>query len=611
MAASLLRAAGRRAWPSPRLPASFSSRSAAPEWASSLTSHDARLAAEARRREIEARWKEGGAFLEALKALGRPGSKASAEEVRVLVHVALRRGTVRRAAHVAAALRAMGEKRDSASAAWLLGEARSREIPLDARTFDAALRAFAAAGDEARALEVLEEMETRGPAPTGFSYAAAIRASSDAATDALLARAVASGDEHVGVAFHAALRRAKGDWARAVDLVARRVPAAGVEATDSDYVVALVACQRAGRFEEALEVLARARAAGRDTDMAWTLAVAACGSARRPDVAKKTYERWRAAGRGPGGAVAEALVQYAGPDEAKELLAALVAQGAASLRCVLYAARVNRSDPETVLAYVRTCERDTGEAPDAALCGAVLEALAREAGRSGTALDLLDDMADRDVFVDDRGLAAAVRACGRDGRWREALDLYDGRPLDHAPKAAHAAVDVCARFGRTADATRICLDAPPTDLAIHREAAKASFAKRDYDGLVAIHAHWAGRKAAKPGKRDKALVLDVHGLTVPLALGATLTAVRAHAAAADDDPVPSLVLLTGSRQGPSQKASYLKRDLARALTRDLGLWLGEAKKNDGVLVLPAAALRHHNTTTSTPRRPPEPDAVPF
>merc|ERR1712147_249589 len=116
--------------------------------AASALAIDGRVGAAERRRAAGARWRDGGAFFETLGALGRGGAPAEARAaVRVAVVLGLRRGTVSRGAHVAAAVKAFGRARDGDGVAWLLGEAATRGIALDLRSANAALRAYATARD--------------------------------------------------------------------------------------------------------------------------------------------------------------------------------------------------------------------------------------------------------------------------------------------------------------------------------------------------------------------------------------------------------------------------------------------------------------------------------
>ena len=555
--------------------------------AASALAIDGRVGAAERRRAAGARWRDGGAFFETLGALGRGGAPAEARAaVRVAVVLGLRRGTVSRGAHVAAAIKAFGRARDGDGVAWLLGEAATRGIALDLRSANAALRAYATARDGRRAAALLDAMERRGPAPDGLSYAAAVDAARDAgAVDALLARAGAlgvGGDGTARVAFRAATRLARNDWRRAADLVLRRYEREGGVAPEAgDYALALKACAVGGRPEEALELLGAAEAGGAADGNVAAAAVAACASGGDVAAALAVVEA-RGGARAPEAVVVAGLRALADRGDAARAAAVLADMDPPSVAAFAAAVDAHRGDADACLALLRRCRGATGAPPDAAVVGGVLEALSREAGRSGDAAELLEDAAREGVTPDDRCVAAAMRANTRDGDWRGALDVFEARGGVGA-RSRHAALEACVAGGDHATAKAVALAAPP-DPQLLRDAARACVAARDFGGAADCAA-----RAAKPPRDDrraKALAVDVHGLSFPLALGAVVAAARG----ARDDPAPTLVVLTGKGADRRTRPGVLKPRLERALADDLGLRLGDAGAHAGVLVVPRSAV---------------------
>ena len=514
--------------------------------AASALAIDGRVGAAERRRAAGARWRDGGAFFETLGALGRGGAPAEARAaVRVAVVLGLRRGTVSRGAHVAAAIKAFGRARDGDGVAWLLGEAATRGIALDLRSANAALRAYATARDGRRAAALLDAMERRGPAPDGLSYAAAVDAARDAgAVDALLARAGAlgvGGDGTARVAFRAATRLARNDWRRAADLVLRRYEReGGVTPEAGDYALALKACAVGGRPEEALELLGAAEARGAADGNVAAAAVAACASGGDVAAALAVVEA-RGGARAPAAVVVAGLRALADRGDAARAAEVLDAMDPPTVAAFAAAVDAHRGDADACLALLRRCRGATGAPPDAAVVGGVLEALSREPGRSGDAAELLEDAAREGAAPDDRCVAAAMRAHIRDGDWRGALAVFEARGRAGA-RARHAALEACVAGGDHATAKAVALAAPP-DPQLLRDAARACVAARDFGGAADCAA-----RAAKPPREDrraKALAVDVHGLSFPLALGAVVAAARG----ARGDPPPTLVVLTRAGQG--------------------------------------------------------------
>ena len=555
--------------------------------AASALAIDGRVGAAERRRAAGARWRDGGAFFETLGALGRGGAPAEARAaVRVAVVLGLRRGTVSRGAHVAAAVKAFGRARDGDGVAWLLGEAATRGIALDLRSANAALRAYATARDGRRAAALLDAMERRGPAPDGLSYAAAVDAARDAgAVDALLARAGAlgvGGDGTARVAFRAATRLARNDWRRAADLVLRRYEReGGVTPEAGDYALALKACAVGGRPEEALELLGAAEARGAADGNVAAAAVAACASGGDVAAALAVVEA-RGGARAPEAVVVAGLRALADRGDAARAAEVLAGMDPPTVAAYAAAVDAHRGDADACLDLLRRCRGATGAPPDAAVVGGVLEALSREPGRSGDAAELLEDAAREGVTPDDRCVAAAMRAHIRDGDWRGALDVFEARGRAGA-RARHAALEACVAGGDHATAKAVALAAPP-DPQLLRDAARACVAARDFGGAADCAA-----RAAKPPRDDrraKALAVDVHGLSFPLALGAVVAAARG----ARDDPAPTLVVLTGKGADRRTRPGVLKPRLARALIDDLGLRLGDAGAHAGVLVVPRSAV---------------------
>ena len=555
--------------------------------AASALAIDGRVGAAERRRAAGARWRDGGAFFETLGALGRGGAPAEARAaVRVAVVLGLRRGTVSRGAHVAAAVKAFGRARDGDGVAWLLGEAATRGIALDLRSANAALRAYATARDGRRAAALLDAMERRGPAPDGLSYAAAVDAARDAgAVDALLARAGAlgvGGDGTARVAFRAATRLARNDWRRAADLVLRRYEReGGVTPEAGDYALALKACAVGGRPEEALELLGAAEARGAADGNVAAAAVAACASGGDVAAALAVVEA-RGGARAPEAVVVAGLRALADRGDAARAAEVLAGMDPPTVAAYAAAVDAHRGDADACLDLLRRCRGATGAPPDAAVVGGVLEALSREPGRSGDAAELLEDAAREGVTPDDRCVAAAMRAHIRDGDWRGALDVFEARGRAGA-RSRHAALEACVAGGDHATAKAVALAAPP-DPQLLRDAARACVAARDFGGAADCAA-----RAAKPPRDDrraKALAVDVHGLSFPLALGAVVAAARG----ARDDPAPTLVVLTGKGADRRTRPGVLKPRLERALADDLGLRLGDAGAHAGVLVVPRSAV---------------------
>ena len=556
--------------------------------AASALAIDGRVGAAERRRAAGARWRDGGAFFETLGALGRGGAPAEARAaVRVAVVLGLRRGTVSRGAHVAAAIKAFGRARDGDGVAWLLGEAATRGIALDLRSANAALRAYATARDGRRAAALLDAMERRGPAPDGLSYAAAVDAARDAgAVDALLARAGAlgvGGDGTARVAFRAAARLARNDWRRAADLVLRRYEReGGVTPEAGDYALALKACAVGGRPEEALELLGAAEARGAADGNVAAAAVAACASGGDVAAALAVVEA-RGGARAPEAVVVAGLRALADRGDAARAAEVLDAMDPPTVAAFAAAVDAHRGDADACLDLLRRCRGATGAPPDAAVVGGVLEALSREAGRSGDAAELLEDAAREGAAPDDRCVAAAMRAHIRDGDWRGALAVFEARGRAGA-RSRHAALEACVAGGDHATAKAVALAAAPPDPQLLRDAARACVAARDFGGAADCAA-----RAAKPPRDDrraKALAVDVHGLSFPLALGAVVAAARG----ARHDPAPTLVVLTGKGADRRTRPGVLKPRLERALADDLGLRLGDAGAHAGVLVVPRSAV---------------------
>ena len=117
-----------------------------------------------------------------------------------------------------------------------------------------------------------------------------------------------------------------------------------------------------------------------------------------------------------------------------------------------------------------------------------------------------------------RGAAALVRAFRRSGDWQGALDLPVVGPL-----SAHAAVEAC-RAGADADrAVQIVEGLEAPSLALLADAAAAC----DSSVEAAARVWRAGVQVGlypSPARGDDVLTVDVHAMTVPLAVGAVVGA---------------------------------------------------------------------------------------
>ena len=213
-------------------------------------------------------------------------------------------------------------------------------------------------------------------------------------------------------------------------------------------------------------------------------------------------------------------------------------------------------------------------------------------------------MAERGVDLDARGLAAGMRSCSRDGRWREALELFEAHATVRKPIVWHAALDACVVGGRNETAKRLVAEMPYVTESLVLDAAACCLAAKDFDGLAALWRYGADRgmyRRERPSPDGKIVTVDAHALPATVALGAVVATIRSFRAAGDADPVPSVVVLTGAGDERTKARGVLKPKLEAHVKRDLKLWLGNAEKNRGILVVPSKALRAYNA-----RAPPAP-----
>ncbi len=506
--------------------------------------------ADAKRREASKRWRAGGRLLDEFRRLERDKA-ATREETRLAVMVALKRNALQRPAHVAAAARALAARGDAAGAAWLVGSSPARGLVNNA-AYAAALKACGKAGDSERAEKLLTEMREKGVEPDGLAYAWAIRAGVDGLLDAALSL---KEDPTKVLAQRAALRRMNYEEAAEIILgsslaeeadgvyVARRCASAGDVARTDAVASSWPSSPRC--------VAARVAARGNDGDVrgAVELAEAQPGA---PVVSNAAMRALSLIGDGAG-----AL------DFLRRLPEAAVDRGT-----YLLAMRAHKCDVDGCLALFRACEPATGEPVDEKLVAAALEALA-EARRRDDAAELARDAARRGIGLDDRGAAALVRAFRRSGDWQGALDLPVVGPL-----SAHAAVEAC-RAGADADrAVQIVEGLEAPSLALLADAAAAC----DDDAEAAARVWRAGVGAGlfpAATRGDDVLTVDAHAMTVPLALGAVVGALK------ECGDAQAVVILTGDEDLKPQLRSRLEA---------LGIGMG-ATANAGALVVPGAEAR--------------------
>ena len=168
----------------------------------------------------------------------------------------------------------------------LLDDMRRNDVSPSEVTYSVAIAACGNGGQWQRAMELLNQMRDRGMPINVITYSSAISALAKGAR-----RSVRDGDGAVPEEL----------YVRALELL-DTMAGEGVEPDAYSYSAAMSACASAGRWEEALRLIARMRKAGPRTQpnkITYTAAISACGRAGQWEHALRLFDEMRNDGLQP------------------------------------------------------------------------------------------------------------------------------------------------------------------------------------------------------------------------------------------------------------------------------------------------------------------------